>query len=58
MDEPVMVSKAVLVQLYRSLKPTQDAVRILEALLYPACALTERVERVMRVETYASQKRR
>ena len=58
MDEPVKVSKAVLVQLYRSLKPTQDAVRILETLLYPSCELTTRVERAMRAETYATQKRR
>ena len=57
MDQPVLVSKAVLQQLYRSLKGSHEAIRILESLLYPSSELTSRVERAMRVEVYSSQKR-
>lgn len=56
MDQPVTVSRALLMQLYRHLKPTAECVRMLETVLYPPEQLTERVERAMRVEHYTSPK--
>lgn len=54
MDQPVTISRDLLMQLYRHLKPTADCVRMLETVLYPPEKLTERVERAMRIDIYTS----
>lgn len=58
MDQPVMVSRDLLMQLYRHLKPVADTVRMLETVLYPHDKLTTRVERAMRIETFLKPPRR